>query len=67
MAAARVALERAMVAARPDGMTLAAIAQIVGISRQRGRSDRRAWGVGGLPRGSSICSLRIGNAENGTS
>jgi DNA-directed RNA polymerase specialized sigma subunit len=35
MAAARVALESAMKAARRDGMTLAAIADVVGISRQR--------------------------------
>lgn len=35
MAAARVALEKAMHDARRDGMTLAAIAAIAGISRQR--------------------------------
>jgi DNA-directed RNA polymerase sigma subunit (sigma70/sigma32) len=35
MAAARVGLEAAMKEARREGMTLAAIAEIAGISRQR--------------------------------
>ena len=45
MAAARVALENAMGAARQEGMTLAAIAEIAGISRQRVKQILEKGGV----------------------
>jgi DNA-directed RNA polymerase sigma subunit (sigma70/sigma32) len=45
MAAARVALEAAMKKARRDGMTLAAIAEIAGISRQRVQQILERLGV----------------------
>jgi DNA-directed RNA polymerase sigma subunit (sigma70/sigma32) len=45
MAAARVALEGAMEVARQEGMTLAAIAEIAGISRQRVKQILERRGV----------------------
>ena len=45
MAAARVALENAMGAARQEGMTLAAIAEIAGIRRQRVKQILERRGV----------------------
>jgi DNA-directed RNA polymerase sigma subunit (sigma70/sigma32) len=45
MAAARVLLESSMESARREGMTLAAIAEIAGISRQRVRQILERRGV----------------------